>query len=75
MSKIVVGLILAFLIGVGCRWLNLPVPAPPKITGVLLIMAITLGYLAADRWIDHRRLARSSEVERPLGDGPGGVGE
>lgn len=47
----VFGLLLAFSVGAGCRWLAIPVPAPPSVQGVLLILAITLGYLAADRWL------------------------
>ncbi len=49
MVKIMVGFILALAIGAGCRWLSIPVPAPPTFIGALLIVAITAGYSAADR--------------------------
>src|SRR4051812_32699618 len=47
--KVVLAHMLAFGIGFGCRWLELPVPAPPTLVGAALVAAITLGYLAADR--------------------------
>lgn len=42
------GLVLGFLIGVGCRWFDLPLPAPPRIVGALLVVAMTLGFIGAD---------------------------
>jgi XapX domain-containing protein len=36
-------------VGAAARLFDLPVPAPPNLLGVLLIGAITGGYLAADR--------------------------
>jgi XapX domain-containing protein len=43
-----VGLLLGFLIGVGCRWFDLPLPAPPRIVGALLVVFMTLGFIGAD---------------------------
>jgi XapX domain-containing protein len=40
------GLLLGFVIGMGCRWLDLPLPAPPKLTGALLVVTMTLGFIA-----------------------------
>ena len=48
MTHAAVGLILGFLIGAGCRWFDLPLPAPPKIVGALLVVAMTLGFIGAD---------------------------
>lgn len=42
------GLALGFLIGIGCRWFDLPLPAPPRIVGALLVVFMTLGFLGAD---------------------------
>lgn len=42
------GLGLALVIGIGCRLLDIPLPAPPKLQGALLVVAMTLGFLAAD---------------------------
>lgn len=43
-----VGLLLAFAVGYGCRWFDLPLPAPPKLLGALLVVTMTVGFLAAD---------------------------
>jgi len=48
MRNYVLGVLIAFGLGALCRWLNIPVPAPPSIYGALLILTITLGYLAVD---------------------------
>lgn len=42
------GLLLGFVIGAGCRWLDLPLPAPPKLVGALLVVAMTLGFMGTD---------------------------
>ncbi len=46
-----IGLVLAFALGFGCRAFGIPSPAPPMILGALLVMAMTVGYIAIDRWI------------------------
>lgn len=48
MIDAVIGLALGFCIGVGCRWLDLPLPAPPRIVGALLVVAMTLGFIGTD---------------------------
>ena len=48
MTSALIGLLLGFLIGVGCRWFDLPLPAPPRIVGALLVVFMTLGFLGAD---------------------------
>jgi XapX domain-containing protein len=49
MTKTIVGLILGLLIGIGCRWFDIPVPSPPKLLGALLVVAMTVGYMATDK--------------------------
>lgn len=44
----IMGVGLAFAIGAGCRWLDLPVPAPPKLLGAFMVVAMTAGFLMAD---------------------------
>ncbi len=41
----VLGISLGLLIGAGCRWFDLPLPAPPRIVGALLVLSMTLGFL------------------------------
>ena len=49
--KSVIGLIVAFAMGFACRAFGIPSPAPPLILGALLVMAMTVGYVAVDRWM------------------------
>ena len=42
------GLGLAFGIGAGCRYYELPLPAPPKLMGALLVLTMTLGFVLTD---------------------------
>jgi XapX domain-containing protein len=52
--KIAIGLLLGFLIGVGCRYFDIPVPSPPVLPGALLVVAMTLGYTSTDRVLTRR---------------------
>jgi XapX domain-containing protein len=54
MIKIVAGIALGILIGASCRWFDIPVPAPPKLIGALLVVAMTVGYMGTDRFLSHR---------------------
>ena len=47
------GILLGFLIGGGCRWFDLPLPAPPRIVGALLVVAMTVGFVGADMALIH----------------------
>lgn len=58
--RIVIGLMLCFAIGVGCRLTGIPLPAPQALVGALLVMAMTLGYFGMDRFL----LARASKPRR-----------
>nr|BDT33230.1 XapX domain-containing protein [Myxococcus sp. MH1] len=49
MTLALVGVALALLIGAGCRLLDIPLPAPPKIQGALLVVAMTVGFLLGER--------------------------
>ena len=44
-----IGIVLALGIGIGCRVLDIPLPAPPRLEGALLVLAMTAGYLAGDQ--------------------------
>lgn len=39
---------LGLTIGVGCRWFDLPLPAPPRLEGALLVVTMTLGFMGMD---------------------------
>ena len=52
MGPLLIALGLGLTIGVGCRWFDLPLPAPPKIVGALLVVAMTLGFLVAGRLME-----------------------
>ncbi len=43
-----IGIALGLGIGFACRWWDLPLPAPPKLTGAMLVVFMTLGFLATD---------------------------
>ena len=45
--------VLALLIGIGCRLLDIPLPAPPRLEGALLVVAMTAGFLAGRWWLAH----------------------
>jgi len=68
--KNLIAVCLALLIGVACRWFEIPVPAPPRLFGALLILAVTLGYVLTDTWIARRptpstAAAGTSSRQRP----------
>lgn len=50
MTATVIALALGMAIGVGCRLTDIPLPAPPRLPGALLVVAMTLGVLAG-AWI------------------------
>lgn len=48
MYAAIIGIVLGLVIGAGCRWLDIPLPAPPKLVGALLVVAMTLGFVGTD---------------------------
>lgn len=47
-ASALLGSALGLLIGFGCRWFDIPLPAPPRLVGALLVVAMTLGFVATD---------------------------
>lgn len=43
-----IAILLAFLIGLACRRFDIPAPAPPRIEGALLVLAMTGGFILTD---------------------------
>jgi XapX domain-containing protein len=72
MVRVCAGLFLGLLIGVGCRWFDIPLPGPPKLVGVLIIASITIGYMAADKVIATRFSAKGPALTRDMCAGPTG---
>lgn len=60
MTSALIGLVLGLFIGAGCRWFDIPLPAPPRLVGALLVVAMTLGFLGADRLLTNRASAATS---------------
>lgn len=48
MPELLISLLLGLAIGGACRWFDLPLPAPPRLVGALLVVAMTGGYVGAD---------------------------
>ena len=46
MRDLLLSLALGLGIGMACRVFELPLPAPPRLVGALLVLAITLGFVA-----------------------------
>ena len=68
MTKSVIGLLLGLLIGVVCRWFDVPVPSPPKLIGALLVVAMTVGYIGTDKLLaiksnDRRATASQTKID------------
>ena len=65
--KPVIGLMLAFTLGFACRVFGIPSPAPPLVLGALLVVAMTVGYIAVDRY------TMSPAQHKPDCGGPSGL--
>jgi XapX domain-containing protein len=66
--KVTLGLLLALAIGVACRLVAIPLPAPPVLIGALLVLAMTLGYVITDRYATHRSANTKSLCGGPSGE-------
>jgi XapX domain-containing protein len=43
-----IGIALGLIVGAGCRLFDIPSPAPPRLIGACLLLAMTLGFVTAD---------------------------
>ncbi len=48
MLHALIGILLGIGIGLACRWFDLPLPAPPRLLGALLVVAMTAGFVGTD---------------------------
>ncbi len=63
--KLIIGLILAVCVGIGCRWFGIPLPGPPAIMGAAMAVAMATGYTATDYWLTRKTSASDSTLKSP----------
>lgn len=64
------GIIIGFALGFGCRYFGIPSPAPPVLTGALLVLAMTLGYTMAGLLME-RHAGKAVACAAATGSGTG----
>jgi XapX domain-containing protein len=52
--KLLIGLLISFAVGAGCRIFDIPVGSPPVVPGALLVLAMTLGYSSTNTILNRR---------------------
>lgn len=45
----VVGIAIGLAVGAVCRWFDIPCPAPPRVIGAVIVIAMTLGFVVSGR--------------------------
>jgi XapX domain-containing protein len=71
-GKIILGLILGLVIGIGCRCFDIPLPGPPKLIGALVLLSMTCGYLGTN-YLLTRQTSKAGSVLRPVATTKGHV--
>lgn len=67
MTKPLIGLAVALLLGFACRTFSIPSPAPPVVLGALLVIAMILGYQLVDRWLAQHPARHAANCGGPSG--------
>ena len=70
--KLLIGILVSFAVGAGCRFFDIPVGSPPVLPGALLVLAMTLGYSSTNTILNRR--ARPATTSHLCG-GPTGATE
>lgn len=52
--KLLIGVLVSFVVGVGCRYFDIPVPSPPVIPGAVLVLAMTIGYSSTNTLLNRK---------------------
>ena len=58
-KKVILGLLLAFVVGFVCQMARIPVPAPPVLGAALLVFLTSCGY-----WLTGLYLLRREQAEK-----------
>jgi XapX domain-containing protein len=45
MLPVAIGIVVGLAIGAACRLFDIPSPAPPRVIGAIILIAMTLGYV------------------------------
>lgn len=56
------GIVLGLAIGMSCRWFDIPLPAPPKLVGALLVVAMTTGFVGTELLLESRNQSSVTET-------------
>jgi XapX domain-containing protein len=69
--KVILGFVLALAIGAVCRLARIPSPAPNALLGSLLVVAMSVGYIVADRALARPRhsLSESTHADQNSNNG------
>jgi len=65
MIKAVIGIVLGLVVGVGCRFFDIPLPGPPAILGAILAVSMATGYTVTGHVLARRHGATSETVALP----------
>jgi XapX domain-containing protein len=52
--KLLIGVVVSFVVGLGCRYFDVPVPSPPAVPGALLVLAMTIGYSSTNALLNRK---------------------
>jgi XapX domain-containing protein len=63
--KETLGIMLALLIGAGCRWFGIPSPAPDRLIGAVLVLSMCVGYLLMGKCLELYQPAATTEAVAP----------
>lgn len=66
--RLAIAIALGLGIGLACGLTGIPAPAPPVLAGALLVVAMTVGYQAADAWLARRQARHRGDCGGPSGE-------